>query len=169
MCEREQAFEPSYPIESMRVIDLQRAVLGPTLLRRKTCRPSGLASHPLPYTERVLEWHSQPVIAEHFRQLHIIPGGRYVLAHTDASITLWDLEVREPNCPTSRSAQVVGTVRMEERSIVDRLSFPKTRRNSRLLFAALVRDEYGAKRFVNTPRVVDKLRAHGLTDVGCTK
>lgn len=81
-------FEVSYHFESMSVDELRQEALGPHLWRKKLVN--------LAKTEGTLEPLHRRVIPaanrwEPFRAVNLIPGGRYLLAETARTITLWDL------------------------------------------------------------------------------
>jgi hypothetical protein len=100
MCRHHGLFEPSYPIGSMSVIDLQKAALGSTLFNRRMKRLQALGSGGDIPTLRPRETKLDSLFPHGIAEL--VPGGRYLLtgsidfANRLRCITLWDLGVAGP-------------------------------------------------------------------------
>ncbi|RXW21511.1 hypothetical protein EST38_g4322 [Candolleomyces aberdarensis] len=104
MCRKYGLFEPSFPDESMELVDIQRAALGPALWHRRitelTDQPganddtetSGLQ----PRTRMTIKFESEDVpdledLLSFFCQIHLVPGGRWLFGLAFACIVLMDL------------------------------------------------------------------------------
>lgn len=110
-CRDYSHFEPSYHTESMRVRELKRATLGPQLWYTKLSKLARADSALEPLHERVIP---PPCDAEPFEAAHLVPGGRYLLAMTNRSISLWDLGSLEAECvPPERLDTVQAPVGCE--------------------------------------------------------
>lgn len=141
LCRREHLFEPSFPIEEMEVQDLQRAALGPALWKNKVHRHAKLGSdHPLPHIERSFGGDYEPGLSRRtpFRQVHIVPGGRYLISTSAKFITLWDLG--SPTPALCRTPSVLNTFSLTGTGwSVGHLS-PPTIQSRYLRFGSLVSD-----------------------------
>lgn len=95
MCRHHGLFEPSYPVESMGVTDLQKAAFGPILFNRRMRRLEAGSDGDAP-TLRPRETKFPNKLISTLSEL--IPGGRYLLTggKFTGSIVLWDLGTAGP-------------------------------------------------------------------------
>lgn len=95
MCRHNGLFEPSYPIESMGVTDLQKAAFGPILFNRRIRRLHASQHGAIP-TLHPCKTELSELIPNTCAEL--IPGGRYLLAGQSfsGSIELWGLGIAGP-------------------------------------------------------------------------
>lgn len=101
MCRQHGLFEPSYPIKSMGVVDLQKAAFGPILFNRrmKRLQQEGSSldseSQEIP-TLRPKETKFPNKLTSTISEL--VPGGRYLFTGGSftGSIVLWDLGTAGP-------------------------------------------------------------------------
>ncbi|KAJ3535320.1 hypothetical protein NMY22_g6540 [Coprinellus aureogranulatus] len=95
MCLENHIFEPTYDINAMSVFDIQRASLTPWRWRMRRLGVKGRAEY-----SRALEWRTAAILQAHSHlsgelkdilSVQVVPGGRYLLAHSDSRISLWDV------------------------------------------------------------------------------
>ncbi|TEB24249.1 hypothetical protein FA13DRAFT_1323522 [Coprinellus micaceus] len=75
-------------MDSMTLDELRRSAMGPRRLYQKIAKSIRMQEPLQPSSNRLILEHEEETT--HAR-IHIVPGGRYLLASTDYSITLWDL------------------------------------------------------------------------------
>lgn len=92
MCRENDLYEPSFPVDTMNLVELQRAVLGPVRWRNNVHWHAKMgADFTLPYERRSFASGSRK-----YRRVHLVTGGRYLISLAHESywfITLWDLGV----------------------------------------------------------------------------
>jgi hypothetical protein len=113
MCYKNNLFEPSFPIDTMELADLQRAAMGPALWIKKVTRHSGSSAVPLPHFERSIgsgHWVSEGGSENQgVRRLSLVPGGRYLISSSKSSIALWDLGVPLRSYLSKTKPEVIAT------------------------------------------------------------
>jgi hypothetical protein len=129
-CEKHSFFEPSFPMDSMTLDELRRSAMGPRRWYQKIAKSIRMQEPLQPSSNRLILVHEDETT--HAR-IHIIPGGRYLLASTDYSITLWDLgSPYMEQC----SPRILHTLRFKAR--VSDVSSPVIYNTSLLRFTAQV-------------------------------
>ncbi|RXW23660.1 hypothetical protein EST38_g2212 [Candolleomyces aberdarensis] len=107
MCRHHGLFEPSYPVESMGVVDLQKAAFGPILFNRRMKKFQANISGKMP-TLRPGENKFVNKLTSTISEL--IPGGRYLLTGGSftGSIVLWDLGTAGPFYRVKPKQELLG-------------------------------------------------------------
>ncbi|KAJ3547248.1 hypothetical protein NMY22_g1721 [Coprinellus aureogranulatus] len=133
-CAKHRLFEPSFPMQLMSVDELRRSAMGPMRWYRMCAS--------LTDEKRILEPRSDTFVqsftdlyGRHGRQLHLVSGGRYMLARASEQITLWDL-----GCPYTQHSKhlLLDTVRFEGPQHVADVSNPVIEKSNFLRFTARV-------------------------------
>ncbi|KAJ2928519.1 hypothetical protein H1R20_g8600, partial [Candolleomyces eurysporus] len=107
MCRHHGLFEPSYPVESMGLVDLQKAAFGPILFNRRMKKFTANFDGKMP-TLRPGENKFQNKLTSTISEL--IPGGRYLLTGGSftGSIVLWDLGTAGPFYRVKPKQELLG-------------------------------------------------------------
>jgi len=103
--EENMLFAPSFPLESMDLLHLQRASLGPDRWMRLFAVPSHQKITP---THQATFDHPRSFGGDEndFKQLNFVPGGRYLLTLTPETLALVDLGV--PWSEVTMSPEILG-------------------------------------------------------------
>jgi hypothetical protein len=99
-------------MDTMTLEELQRAAFGPILWHRRMLHYSTLTGKDrfMPKVERKLRYDAE-LVNEIFREIFMVPGGRYLISNTGRSIHFWDLD--GPGRPSTRPSELIETLTME--------------------------------------------------------
>ncbi|KAJ2919620.1 hypothetical protein MD484_g796, partial [Candolleomyces efflorescens] len=91
VCQRDALFEPSYPLQSMTVAQLQRAAMGPDLWNRRLRAGSPFVDADV--QAQVTTWEDCKARGGGGgkARVYFAPGGRYLFEQSHGAISLWDL------------------------------------------------------------------------------
>lgn len=136
-CTKHGLFEPSFPVESMTTDELRRSAIGPTRWYRKIGYLTDARLTLESRKDTLMQTnYCRAMCDAHPGQVHLVPGGRYVLTHADRPrIDLWD--IGSPHMQPSEPL-VLGTVRVDKKEIMGfiSVSHPVIEGSQRLRFIA---------------------------------
>ena len=115
VCFDNTLFLPSFPIPDMTVVELEHAAMRPrrwiefcTAFEKQHLNDSGAG--PRPSTTRIIE---RPPVAQMNlnSDLFIVPGGRFLVGHSNHGIFIWDL-----GYTSSTDCKLIASVKRESES-----------------------------------------------------
>lgn len=111
LCQRRYIFFPSYPIDEMDVVRVERAALGHSRFAHLLQDNSSLTddSPALRPMARSIVSLSEP---QDHEELYLVPGGRFLITASRHAVDLWDLGY--PDCSALKQPHHVAHVDIEE-------------------------------------------------------